>query len=176
MKLLSRYPTFSEAHRMNGYARAFRITVWVGVLVNISLALAAVFAPDWLLRTMGFDVAYPNIWPRFAGWLLILLSLFYIPGANDPNRYRANAVLSVCARFAGVAFFVGAVLLVGFSTRYLMFAGLDLAFAVPTGLLLWKAVRREEEEQVREQQLRATLTSPPGASHVEAADEVAQTR
>jgi hypothetical protein len=161
---------------MNGYARAFRITVWIGVLVNISLALAAVFAPDWLLRMMGFDVAYPNIWPSFAGWLLILLSLFYIPGANDPHRYRANAVLSVCARFAGVAFFLGAVLLVGFSTRYLLFAGLDLVFAVPTGILLWMAVRREQEDQVREQQLRASLLASPGAKHLEVKDEVAQTR
>ena len=161
---------------MNGFDRAFRITVWVGVLVNLSLAAAAVFAPDWLLRTMGFDVAYPNIWPRFAGWLLILLSLFYIPGANDPHRYRANAVLSVCARFAGVAFFVGAVLLVGFSSRYLLFAGLDLVFAVPTGILLWRAVRRHREDQVREQQLRVSLIAPTPAAHAEATDEVAQTR
>src|SRR5690606_26858650 len=42
-----RYTPFLEVRRMNGYARAFRITVWIGVLVNIALALAAVFAPDW---------------------------------------------------------------------------------------------------------------------------------
>lgn len=161
---------------MNGYARAFRVIVWIGVLVNIALATAAVFAPDWLLRTMGFDVAYPNLWPRFAGWLLILLSLFYIPGAIDPSRYRANAVLQVCARLAGVAFFAGAVLLVGFSTRYLMFAGLDLAFAVPTGILLWLAVRRERADRRSELELRTRLAAPPGTSHAEAADEVAQTR
>lgn len=131
---------------MNEYARAFRIVVWVGVLVNIGMALAAVFAPDWLLRTMGFEVAEPNIWPRFAGWLLILLSLFYIPGANDLHRYRANAVLQVGARFAGVVFFTGAVLLAGFSARYLIFAGIDLAFAAPSGALLWLAVRRQRGE------------------------------
>lgn len=161
---------------MNGYARAFRITVWIGILVNFALALGAVFAPDWLLRTMGFDVAYPNVWPRFAGWLLILLSLFYIPGANDPNRYRANAVLSVCARFAGVAFFTGAVLLVGFSTRYLLFGLIDLVFAVPSGALLWLAIRRQRADQAREQVLRATLLPTEGDTHVEAADEVAHTR
>jgi bacteriorhodopsin len=161
---------------MNSYARAFRVTVWIGVLVNFSLALAAIFAPDWLLRTMGFDVAYPNIWPRFAGWLLILLSLFYIPGANDPTRYRANAVLSVCARFAGVAFFTGAVLLVGFSTRYLLFGLIDLVFAVPTAVLLWLAIRRLGSDRAREQQLRASLLPTAGASHVESTDEVAPTR
>lgn len=159
---------------MNPYARAFRITVWIGVLVNFALALGAVFAPDWLLRSLGFDVAYPNIWPRFAGWLLILLSLFYIPGANDPIRYRANAVLSVCARFAGVAFFTGAVLLVGFSTRYLLFAAVDLVFAVPTGILLWLAIRRLHQDRAREQHLRSSLLPTSGETHVDRADEVAQ--
>lgn len=161
---------------MNGYARAFRAVVWIGVLVNITLAIAAVFAPDWLLRTMGFDVSYPNIWPRFAGWLLILLSLFYIPGANDPHRYRANAVLQVCARFAGVAFFVGAVALVGFSTRYLLFAGLDLLFGLPSGVLLWLAIRRQRDDQRREQELRVRLAPTPAAPRTEIADEIAQTR
>lgn len=155
---------------MNGYARGFRAVVWVGVLVNVVLAVAAVFAPDWLLRTMGFDVSYPNIWPRFAGWLLILLSLFYVPGANDPHRYRANAVLQVCARFAGVAFFVGAVLLVGFSARYLLFAGLDLAFGLPSGILLWLAVRRHRADQQREQALRSRLAPAPAAPRTETTD------
>lgn len=161
---------------MNSFARAFRLTVWVGVLVNFALAAAAVFAPDWLLRTMGFDVGYPNIWPRFAGWLLILLSLFYIPGANDPIRYRANAVLSVCARFAGVAFFTGAVLLVGFSTRYLLFAGLDLLFAVPSGILLWMSIRRLHQDREREQRLRSTLRPSSPDTNVTTADEVAPAR
>lgn len=135
---------------MNGHARAFRVVVWVGVLVNIALSVAAVFAPDWLLGTMGFEVAVPNIWPRFAGWLLILLSLFYIPGANDLHRYRANAVLQVCARFAGVVFFTGAVLLAGFSTRYLLFAGIDLAFGLPSGIFLWRALRGERTDRALE--------------------------
>lgn len=129
---------------MNGYARAFQITVWGGILVNFALAITALVDPDWLLTTMGFEVADPNIWPRFAAWLLILLSLFYIPGANDPNRYRANAVLSVVARFAGAIFFTGAVVL-GFRALYLMFGLIDLVFAVPTAIFLALAIRRREE-------------------------------
>lgn len=159
---------------MNGYARAFRVTVWAGVLVNFGLGLTGLFAPDWLLRTMGFDVAYPNLWPRFAAWLLILLSLAYIPGANDLNRYRANAILAVGARVAGVVFFAGVVALVGFSPRYLLFGAIDLVFALPSGLFLWLAVRRQRQE-------RANATPPQrprkiGVSHVVGAEEVAQTR
>ncbi|MEX2571703.1 MAG: hypothetical protein WD737_10435 [Gemmatimonadota bacterium] len=157
---------------MNGYARGFRAVVWIGILVNFALAGAALFAPDRLLEALGFDIAYPNLWPRFAAWLLILLSLFYIPGANDLNRYRANAVLSVCARFAGVAFFGGAVLLVGFSTRYLLFGLIDLSVAVPSGILLWLAIRRQEQDRRTEI---ATPSRPHtiGATHVVAEEEVA---
>lgn len=161
---------------MNGYARAFQVTVWTGILVNISLALTGLFAPDWLLRTLGFDVAYPNLWPRFACWLLILLSLFYIPGANDLNRYRANAVLSVSARVSGVVFFTAMVLLLGFETRYLMFGGLDLVFAVPSGILLWLAIRRQKEEQARQDRTMAALRPRTiGVAHV-SSEEVARTR
>lgn len=131
---------------MNRYARAFKVTVWIGVFVNLALAVAAVFAPDWLLTTMGFDVAYPNLWPRFAAWLLMLLSLFYIPGANDLNRYRANAWLSVVARVSGVVFFTAAVLVVGFSARYLLFGLIDLVFAIPSGAFLMLAIRRQGQE------------------------------
>ena len=160
---------------MNGYARAFRLVTWTGILTNFALGLTGVFAPDWLLRTMGFDVAYPNLWPRFAAWLLILLSLFYIPGANDMNRYRANAVLAVTCRFAGVAFFVGAVALVGFETRYLLFGGIDLVFGVPEAILLALAVRRQREDQEREDETtKALRPRTMGATH--GAEEIARTR
>ncbi|HEX2081544.1 MAG TPA: hypothetical protein VHG08_27825 [Longimicrobium sp.] len=132
---------------MKRYERAFRITVWTGVIVNLALAAAALVAPDWFLTAWGFDVAYPNLWPRFAAWLVILLSLMYIPGANDIHRYRANAVLQVVARFGTAAFFTGAVLVLGFSTRFLLFGLLDLAFAVPSGVFLWLALRRQEQQK-----------------------------
>jgi hypothetical protein len=124
-------------------ARAFQITVWIGVLVNFACGLTALFAPNWFLRTLGFETADPNVWPRFAAWLLMLLSLFYVPGANDLVRYRANAALSVFARFAGVVFFISAVVLMGFSARYLIFGLIDLVFAVPSAVFLALATREQ---------------------------------
>jgi hypothetical protein len=123
-------------------ARAFQITVWLGIAVNFAIALAALVDPDWLLRTLGYQTADPNIWPRFAALLLMLLSLFYIPGAQDLDRYRANAVLAVVARVAGVIFFTGAVVLLDFAARYFIFGLIDLVFAVPSGAFLWAAMRR----------------------------------
>jgi hypothetical protein len=161
---------------MNGYARAFRVATRIGIATNFGMGLTALFAPDWFLRTMGFDVAYPNLWPRFAAWLLILMSLFYIPGSTDLNRYRANAVLSVCARISGVAFFSGMVLLIGFSPRYLLFGLIDLVFAVPCGLFLLMAVRRQNEEQQRQEAMRAQRPTTSGVTHAVAAEEIARTR
>ena len=126
---------------MSNPARAFRITVWIGVLVNFAFGLTALFAPNWLLDTMGFQEADPDVWPRFAAWLLLLLSLFYVPGANDIVRYRANAVLSVFARFAGVVFFTSIVMVTDFSARYLIFGLIDGVFAVPSAVFLWLATR-----------------------------------
>lgn len=162
---------------MNGHARAFRITIWTGVLVNFAVALTGLFAPDWLLRTLGFDVAYPNLWPRFACWLLMLLSIAYIPGANDLNRYRANALLAVGARWSGVVFFLAAVLLIRFEVRYLLFGLLDFVFAVPGSFFLWMAIRRQKEEQARQEaETKALRPRTIGVTHVAAAEEVARTR
>ena len=126
--------------------RAFQITVWLGVAVNFAFALAALVDPDWLLGKLGDGTADPNIWPRFAAWLLMLLSLFYIPAAQDLHRYRANALLAVVARAAGVLFFVGAVVLLDFAARYLVFGLIDLVFAVPSGVFLWAATRGTRRE------------------------------
>ena len=75
------------------------------------------------------------MWPRFSAQLVLLLTLFYIPGANDPFRYRANAWLAVFSRLAGVIFFTSLTL---FSSEreYWLFGAFDFAFLVPQFLLL----------------------------------------
>ena len=152
---------------MNPYARAFRITVWAGVIANFMVAAAMIFAPDWWLTLNGLGVAYPNIWPRFAGWLLMLLSLFYIPGANDLNRYRANAWLQVVSRFAGVLFFSAAVLFLRINPRFLLSGLFDFTFLVPSAYFLVRAIRTQGP----------TPADPRAkdSTHVAAADRVAQT-
>lgn len=144
---------------MDRYARGFRITVYAGIAANLLLALPAVFAPDAFLVALGFDPAYPNLWVRLAAWLVVLLSLFYAPGARDLDRYRANAVLSVFARSTGFLFFASMVLLLGFTSRLWLFAALDLAVAVPSGVFLLLAVRAEEARR------RNASTPHPGAKH-----------
>jgi hypothetical protein len=123
---------------MNAYARWFARVVWLGVIVNLALAIPTLFFPERMLALFKLQPAVPTIWVSFAANLLILLSLFYIPGAINLYHYRANAWLSVISRLFGVMFFL-------FQPRaYLPFGLLDLTFAIPTGIVLILALRAEK--------------------------------
>ncbi len=123
------------------YAKGFKAVVMTGVVVNVVLCAIALVAPGSFLGALGFDPAYPDIWVRFSALLLLLLSIFYVPGALDLDRYRLNAWFHVLSRSAGVVFFTVCVVLLGFERRFLLFALIDLPFALLSGLLLALAVR-----------------------------------
>ncbi|MFI5051212.1 MAG: hypothetical protein ACHQEA_15255 [Gaiellales bacterium] len=116
--------------------RWFRRVVWLGIFANLVLALASIAAPDQMLAFSRLPTVTPHIWVRFAGLLLILLSAFYAPAAIDPDRYRANAWLTVVSRLAGVVFFIG-------DPVYRMLGLFDLLFLVPEAVLLFIATRGE---------------------------------
>lgn len=90
---------------MNKYAVWFRRIVWLGVIQDWAIGLPAIFAPNWLLELLHQRPTQDPVWTSFAGLLVVLLSLFYIPGANDPYRYTPNAVLATLSRPPGVIFF-----------------------------------------------------------------------
>ncbi|WP_416140039.1 hypothetical protein ACM26W_06600 [Halomonas sp. HK25] len=115
---------------MGNYAAGFRAMVLLGVVANLLFALPAVFAPNLVITLVGGNPVTEPVWPAFAAWLLILLSLFYLPAAFDPFHYRAIAMLTVLARFAGVVFFT---LL---HPQFPLFALIDLFFGVTQGVLL----------------------------------------
>lgn len=116
--------------------RWFRRVVWVGIFANLALALPTIAAPDQMTAFTRLPTVTPHVWVRFAGLLLILLSAFYAPAAIDPDRYRANAWLSVVSRLAGVVFFIG-------QPVYRMLGMFDLLFLVPQAALLLIATRGE---------------------------------
>src|SRR5436305_1075907 len=113
----------------------FRRVVWLGIAANLALAVPTLIVPDRMLALSHFPPVAPLMWTRFAAWLLILLSLLYVPGAMDVYRYRATAQLSVLARLAGVLFFATQ------AEVYRMLGGLDLAFFIPEAILLTIALR-----------------------------------
>ncbi len=121
----------------------FRRTMWVGISVNIAVAVPALFSPNTILGLLKIEPALTPIWVSFAANLLILLSLFYIPAAIDPVVHRINAGLAVFARWAGVAFFTAAVYVFGQSQAYLILGLIDLVFGLPLTILLWRIFRRQ---------------------------------
>ena len=121
----------------------FGRVVWLGILANFALAIPALFVPERVIEMANLPTAMPLLWPRFAAWLLILLSLFYMPGAIDPYKYRVTAWLSIVSRLAGVFFFW-----VTQPPEYRLFGTFDFVFLVPEAILLpiaLKAVRAMQE-------------------------------
>lgn len=121
---------------MTSRASQFSWVVWAGIAVNLLLALPAVVAPARVTGFFGLEAAVPAIWLQFSGWLLLLISVFYVPAALDPRRHLVVARLAVLARFAGAAFFLGQIALLDLPRTYLPFGLTDLAFGAVEAILL----------------------------------------
>ena len=127
---------------MNTYKRWFSRVVWLGIAVNIYFSLLSILVPNQLLSFLGLQPAEPTVWLSFSGNLLILLSLFYILAAVDPDRYRPVAWLAIFSRFAGVLFF-SALVVLGEQRELLRFALADFVFGASQWFLLLRATRDE---------------------------------
>ena len=113
----------------------FRRIMWLGIVANIVVAVISIVATATVLQWLQLPLAQPLVWPRFAAFLLILLSIFYIPSALDPVRNRFAAVFAVVCRFGGVIFF----LIVG--GGYIVFGLFDFVFGFPQAVLLALGLR-----------------------------------
>jgi hypothetical protein len=114
----------------NGYLLWFRRVMWVGIISNIIVALVSIAETPSVLELLTLPPAEPLVWPRFAAFLLILLSSFYVPAALDPSRNLFSAIFAVVCRFGGVAFFS----IIG--GRYIVFGLFDFVFGLPEAILL----------------------------------------
>ena len=112
----------------------FRRIMWVGIFANLALAIPTIAAPSAMIEMTGLPTATPDLWPRFAALLLVILSVFYMPAGVDIDRYRATAWFAVASRLAGVLFFM-------FEPRYRLFMYFDGVFLIPLAILLTMAIR-----------------------------------
>ena len=111
--------------------------MWLGIAVNVVVAVPALFSPNTILGLLKIEAAATPIWVSFAANLLILLSLFYVPAAIDPVSYRVNAALAVFARWAGVVFFPRCFPV--WTIAHVSILGLiDLVFGLPLTILLFR--------------------------------------
>jgi len=115
--------------------RWFMRVLWLGIIVNLVLAIGVIALPAMMLRLNHLPDATPLMWPQFSALLLVLLSCFYMPAGIDPDRYFANAWMAVASRLVGVVFFLVFQLPV-----YRLLGFIDLTFFIPEVILLTMAV------------------------------------
>jgi hypothetical protein len=120
------------------YAAWFGFAVALGIAANCVLAVPGMIWPNTVLHLVGAapDLEHP-IWPAAASMLLILLSVFYIPGAIDPYRYTATAWMSLLARASGATFF-----LIYWRNEFPLGGYIDLFFLIIETPLLILALRQ----------------------------------
>jgi hypothetical protein len=124
--------------------RLFFIVVWLGVIANWAFAIWAVFIdPHSLLAFFKLGSVESTIWLYNYSFLLMILSLFYIPAAHDPDRYRANAWLLIIGRLVPAStFFIG--VLLGFMPRGFATLGIgDTTFGIIELILLLRIIKGE---------------------------------
>ena len=123
------------------YTKWFRRAMWVGIIQDWALGIPAIFAPERVLKMTKQRPTGDPTWSSFAALLILLISLLYIPGAQDPHRYRRTAWLSVMARPPGVLFFLG--LRRG---TYPLFGIIDAVLFLVQAPLLYLASREHPEQ------------------------------
>jgi hypothetical protein len=124
----------------NKYLLWYSRVVWAGIVANLLLALVAMTATTTVLEFLALPPAEPLVWPRFASFLLILLSGFYVPAAMDPRNSLYASVFTVICRFGGVFFFS----IVG--GGYIVFGLFDLTFGLPEAILLALGLNAESKK------------------------------
>ncbi len=131
-------------HSLSRWKFRHSLVVWVGIVLNLALAVPLLFAPLWVLGIFGVPAGPSTIWPQFAGGLLIILSVFYVPMSIDLDRYRIFAWLAIFpSRTFGVVFFLSAVL-AGAPAGYFVGVLIDGSIAIASLYCLIQIVRLEQ--------------------------------
>jgi hypothetical protein len=123
--------------------KLFAIVVCLGVVANWSFAVWAIFFdPHALLTRLALGDVDSVVWLYNYSILLMILSLFYLPAAYDPFRYRANAWLLIVGRLVPAStFFIGVAL--GFMPNGFLKLGLaDATIGLVELVLLIRLFRR----------------------------------
>src|SRR5438132_1083911 len=84
----------------------YQRAIWIGIVINMSFALPALFAPDFLSSTLGLPYEPQNPWLGNTGMLLVGISLFYMPSGINAPRFPIHSWLCVLSRLVAVVFWV----------------------------------------------------------------------
>ncbi len=145
---------------MNTYTVWFKRVVWFGILANFTYAVLAFVIPYELLTFLKLGSVDSTVWLFNYSVLLVLLSCFYIPAANDPYRYLVNSWLLVVARLIpATTFFIG-VFVDYMPTGFLTLGIGDLTIGIVEGILLTLALRKSTIEKQGDKQVKVATSKP----------------
>jgi hypothetical protein len=98
-------PAYREAAGLP--VRALRLFLLLGVLVDVTGAVAMRFLPRLLADWLGVPAPIDNdFWPRYSAVFLVVVPMFYLIAALDPARYLGNVGGAIVARFLGFTFYM----------------------------------------------------------------------
>lgn len=130
----------TQAKPMDTY-QAFKRWLTLAIIANLLVGLALLLAPLSAVQMIGIDAVYPDIWVRYVGLFLIILTLSYIPIRIMPAVYLPLAFYAVILRVLFVMFFLYAA--VAANGGFLWFALYDIVFGILLGTSLWTGYRNE---------------------------------
>ncbi len=145
---------------MNTYAVWFKRVVWLGILANFTYAILAFVIPYQLTTFLQLGSLDSTVWLFNYSVLLVLLSCFYIPAADDPERYIVNSWLLVAARIIpATTFFVG--VFTAFMPKGFLTLGIgDLSIGIVEAILLTQALKKSAIQKKGDGQVPATAPKP----------------
>jgi len=121
------------------------VVVIIGILFNLGFAVPMLLWPEWLMTQLNIPVGEQMIWPRYAGGLWVMLTVFYAPMVLDLDRFRILAWLHVIpARSFGTMFFLFAVVIYGAPAGFLVGAFIDGSITILSLSCLIKVVGLEQ--------------------------------
>jgi mono/diheme cytochrome c family protein len=143
--------------RPNAAAIWFGRVVWLGIVLNVFFVLAQLFAPDEINVRVGLTPGFPTVWNRSHGVMVLALSVLYMPAAHDPLRFPTYSWLVVGSRLMASMFW-GWCIYTG-QGSFGSFLLMDGGFFVVEGLLLQKALTREDRVPANIGALVATIST-----------------
>ena len=121
---------------MNRSLKWFSRVVWLGIVMNLAIAIPSIVAPQFLNISLGLGPEASPVWLRNVGMLLLSMCLFYAAAAHDPLRNPAYAWLAAVSRLIAAAFWLYMMRATTYPDVMRQFFFADFSFGVVLALLL----------------------------------------
>jgi len=117
------------AKTLEQYTQCHSKVVTIGIIANLIFIAPLILFPACFLQFLGVHLD-GLIWARVSGFLLLLVSILYIPAVINLDRYRVNAWLAIFpSRTFGTVFFAVQVFIFDQPGSFLIGSLVDITFA-----------------------------------------------